>query len=255
MLIKDMIARLGLFAASETKRLHSKGLQLLAVRIVADPFDEVTKQIKDLIVASAPALVVGNITLALGVAKVRQNSLRGAMLSGMRHRPSVAEKCDTRATRVVAARLGYVWRKLKQVEGAACDRFLADMVTVLQKRNELAEIGPVLTKLAGRGDGVMMLRVQHFALQQQLASLTATVADHETAILKLERQVATLEPRVQSWETKSRELGVLLSDSLSVFEDRVKVMDEDLKDSLEAMGKKVEGQPVLCSRSTVASSR
>ena len=74
-----------------------------------------------------------------------------------------------------------------------CDRLLADMGTVLQYRDELAEIGPVLTKLAGRGDGVVMPSVQHFHLQQQAASLTATVADHETAILELERQVAVVE--------------------------------------------------------------
>ena len=49
------------------------------------------------------------------------------------------------------------------------------------------------------------------ALQQQLASLTATVADHETAILELQRQVASLAPDVQSLDTKVRELGVLLS--------------------------------------------
>ena len=62
------------------------------------------------------------------------------------------------------------------LERAACDRLLADMGTVLQYRDE-----------------VIMPSVQHFALQQQLASLTATVADHETAILELERQVASLE--------------------------------------------------------------
>ena len=74
-----------------------------------------------------------------------------------------------------------------------------------------------------------MPSVQHFALQQQLASLTATVADHETAILELERQVASLETGVQSLDTKAGELGELLSVSLPVVEDRVKVMDEDLK--------------------------
>ena len=213
--------------------LHSEGLQLLAIRIVSGPFDEVTKQIKDLILASALAPVVGNIAPAPGVAILRQNSLRGAMPSGMRNRPFVAEKCDTRAARFVAARLGYMWRKSKQVERAACDRLLADMGTVLQYRDELVEIGPVLTKLAGRGDGVIMPSVQHFALQQQLASLTATVADHETAILELERQVASLETGVQSLDTKAGELGELLSESLSVVEDRVKVMDEDLKELLE----------------------
>ena len=40
----------------------------------------------------------------------------GPCPSGMRHRPSVAGKCDTRAARAVAARLGYMWRKSKQVE-------------------------------------------------------------------------------------------------------------------------------------------
>ena len=122
---------------------------------------------------------------------------------GMRHRPSVAEKCDTRAARAVAARLGYMWRKSKQVERAACDRLLADMGTVPQNRDELADVGPLLSKLAGRGDGVVMPSVQHFALQQQLASLAATVADHETAILELERQVTVVEPldkRVQRGE-------------------------------------------------------
>ena len=92
-----------------------------------------------------------------------------------------------------------MWRKSKQVERAACDRLLADMGTVLQFWDELAEIGPVLTKLASREDGVVMPSVQHFALQQ-LASPTATVADHKTAILELERQVAvaeTLEKRVR----------------------------------------------------------
>ena len=160
------------------------------------------------------------------------------MPSGMRHRPSVAEKCDTRASRVVAARLGYMWRKSKQVERAACDRLLADMGTVLQYRGELSEIGPVLTRLVGRGDGVVMPSVQHFALQQQMASLTATVADHEDAILELERQVASLEPGVQSLDTKVRELGVLLSESMSVVEDRIKVMDEDRISELE---RKVSG--------------
>ena len=121
-------------------------------------------------VFAVPAPVVENIAFAPGVANLRQNPLRGAMPSGMRHRPSVAEKCDTRAARVVAARMGYMWRKSKQVERAACDRLLADMGTVLQYRDELVEIGPVLTKLAGRGDGVIMPSVQHFALQQQLAS-------------------------------------------------------------------------------------
>ena len=53
-----------------------------------------------------------------------------AIPSGMRHQPSVAEKCDTRAARAVAARLGYMWRKSKQVERAACDRLLADMGAV-----------------------------------------------------------------------------------------------------------------------------
>ena len=220
LLIKDMIARLNLFAESETKRLHSEGLQLLAVRIVSGPFDEVTKQIKDLIVASAPAPVVGNIAPAPGMAILR-------------HRPSVAEKCDTQTSRVVAARLGYMWRKSKQVERAACDRLLADMGTVLQYRDELSEIGPVLTRLAGRGDGVVMPSVQHFALQQQLASLTAMVADHEDAILELERRVASFESGVQSLDTKVRELGVPLSESLSMVEGRVNVMDEDLKELLE----------------------
>ena len=196
-LIKELIARLQGFSVSEAKRLHNEGLQLLAVRIVSDPFDEVTKQIKDLIDSSAPTPVVENIAPAPGVANLRQNPLRGAMPSGMRHRPSMAEKCDTRASRVVAA----MWRKSKQVERAACDRLLADMGTVLQYRDELSEIGPVLTRLAGRGDGVVMPSVQHFALQQQLASLTATVADHEDAILELERQVASLEPGVQRLDT------------------------------------------------------
>ena len=144
-------------------------------------------------VFAVPAPVVENIAFAPGVANLRQNPLRGAMPSGMRHRPSVAEKCDTRAARVVAARLEYMWRKSKQVERAACDRLLADLGPVLQYRDELSEIGPVLTRLAGRGDGVVMPSVQHFALQQQLASLTATMADHEDAILELERQVASLE--------------------------------------------------------------
>ena len=126
-----------------------------------------------------------------------------------------------------------MWRKSKQVERAACDRLLADMGAVLQYRDELSEIGPVLTRLAGRGDGVVMPSVQHFALQQQLASLTATMADHEDAILELERQVASLGPGVQSLDTKLRELDVLLSESMSVVEGRVNVMDEDLKEFLE----------------------
>ena len=45
--------------------------------------------------------------------------------------------------------------------------------------------------------------MQHFALQQ-LASPTATVADHKSAILELERQVAvaeTLEKRARDVET------------------------------------------------------
>ena len=71
---------------------------------------------------TAPAPVGENIAPQTGVANLRQNPLRGAMPSGMRHRPSVAEKCDTLASRVVAARLGYMWRKSKQVERAACDR-------------------------------------------------------------------------------------------------------------------------------------
>ena len=189
-------------------------------------------------VFAVPAPVVENIAPAPGVANLRQNPLRGAMPSGMRHRPSVAEKCDTRASRVVAARLGFLWRKSKQVERAACDRLLADLGTVLQYRDELSEIGPVLTRLVGRGDGVVMPSVQHFALQQQLASLTATMADHEDAILELERQVASLEPGVQSLDTKVRELGVLLSESMSVVEDRIKVMDEDRISELE---RKVSG--------------
>ena len=81
----------------------------------------------------------------------------------MRHRPSVAEKCDARAAGAVAARLGYMWRKSKQVERAACDRLNANNGTVLQYRKELSEIGPVLTKLAGRGDGVVMPSVQYSA--------------------------------------------------------------------------------------------
>ena len=80
---------------------------------------------------------------------------------------------------------------------------------------------------------MIMPSVQHFALQQQLASLTATMADHEDAILELERQVASLEPGVQSLDTKVRELGLLLSESMSVLEGRVNVMDEDLKEFLE----------------------
>ena len=126
-----------------------------------------------------------------------------------------------------------MWCKSKQVERAACDRLLADMGTVLQYGDELAEIGPVLTKLASQEDGVVMPSVQHFALQQQMASLTATVTDHETAILELERQVASLETGVQSLDTKAGEVGELLSESLSVVEDRFKVMDEDFKELLE----------------------
>ena len=138
-----------------------------------------------------------------------------------------------------------MWRKSKQVERTACDRLPADSGTVLQYRDELSEIGPVLTNLAGRGDGVVMPSVQHFALQQQLASLTATVGDHETAILELQRQVASLAPDVQSLDTKVRELGVLLSESLSVVEGFVAVMDEDLKNGLEAMEKKVMPQRMV----------
>ena len=52
---------------------------------------------------------------------------------------------ETRAI-AIAAKLGYMWLKSKQVERAACDRHLADMGTVLQYRDKLAEIGPVLTK-------------------------------------------------------------------------------------------------------------
>ena len=126
-----------------------------------------------------------------------------------------------------------MWRKSKQVERVACDRLLADMGTVLQYRDELSEIGPVLTRLAGWGYGVGMPSVQHFALQQQLASLTAMMADHEDAILELERQVASLEPGVQSLDSKVRELGMLLSESMSVVEGRVNVMDEDFKEFLE----------------------
>ena len=59
------------------------------------------------------------------------------------------------------------------------------------------------------------------------------MADHEDAILELERQVASLEPGVQSLDTKVRELGVLLSESMSVVEGRVNVMDEDFKEFLE----------------------
>ena len=129
---------------------------------MTDTFVEVTKQIKDLIDSSAPIPVGENIAPALGVANLRQNPLRVAMPSGMRHQPSMTEKCDTRAARVVAARLGFVWRKSKQVERGACDRLLADMGTVLQFRDELAEIGLVLTKLAGQVDGVIMPSVQHF---------------------------------------------------------------------------------------------
>ena len=117
-LIKDLIARLQGFSVSEAKRLHSEGLQLLAVRIVTDTFVEVTKQIKVLIDSSAPTPVVENIAPALGVANLRQNPLRGAMPSGMRHRPSMAEKCDTRASRVVASRLGFFVAQVKT--GGAC---------------------------------------------------------------------------------------------------------------------------------------
>ena len=59
------------------------------------------------------------------------------------------------------------------------------------------------------------------------------MADHETAILELERQVASLETGVQSLETKAGEVGQLLFESLSVVEDRFKVMDEDFKVLLE----------------------
>ena len=59
------------------------------------------------------------------------------------------------------------------------------------------------------------------------------MADHEDAILDLERQVASLEPGVQRLDTKVRELGELLSESLSVVEGRVNVMDEELKELLE----------------------
>ena len=44
-----------------------------------------------------------------------------------------------------------MWRMSKQVERTACDRLPADSGTVLQYRDELSEIGPVLTKLASRG--------------------------------------------------------------------------------------------------------
>ena len=116
----------------------------------------------------------------------------------------------------------------------ACDRLLADMGALCcSTGTSWSEIGPVLTKLVGRGDGVVMPSVQHFALQQQMASLTATVTDHETAILELERQVASLETGVQSLDTKAGEVGELLSESLSVVEDRFKVMDEDFKELLE----------------------
>ena len=126
-----------------------------------------------------------------------------------------------------------MWRRSKQVECAACNRLLVDMGTVLQYRDELSQIGPVLTSLAGRGDSVVMPNVQHFALQQLLASLTAKVANHEDATLELERQVATLETGFQSLNTKAKKLGKLLSESLSVVEDRVQVMHEDLKNKLE----------------------
>ena len=62
----------------------------------------------------------------------------------------------------------------------------------------------MLTKLAGGGDSVAMPSVQLVALRQQLAWLTATEADHETAILELWRQVAvaeTVERRVRDVET------------------------------------------------------
>ena len=62
--------------------------------------------------ASAPAPVGENVAPAPRVAKKnRQKQRRDSMPLGMGRRPSVAEKCDTRAARVVAARLGYVWRK------------------------------------------------------------------------------------------------------------------------------------------------
>ena len=117
-----------------------------------------------------------------------------------------------------------MWRKSNRVERAACDRLLADMGTVLQFWDELAEIGPVLTKLASREDGVVMPSVQHFALQQ-LASPTATVADHKTAILELERQVAvaeTLEKRARDVET-----FVAVVDKL---ETRVEEMEKRVRD-------------------------
>ena len=68
-----------------------------------------------------------------------------------------------RIRRLVVRQAGYMWHKSKQVERAACDRLRADMGTVLQYRDELSEIGPVLTRLAGRGDGLFMPSVQHFA--------------------------------------------------------------------------------------------
>ena len=97
-----------------------------------------------------------------------------------------------------------MWRKSKQVECAPLIGFLLTWVLCYRNRDELAEIGLVLTKLAGQGDGVVMPSVQRFAQQQQLAWLTATVTDNETAILELERQVAvaeTLEKRVRDVET------------------------------------------------------
>ena len=181
-----------------------------------------------------PALLLHNISVSLAsVFRCTHLDLQGhqesesatrAVSSGMRHRPSVAGKCDTRAARAVAARLGYMWRKSKQVERAACDRLLADMGTVLQYGDELAEIGPVLTKLASSGDGVVMPSVQHFALQQ-LASPAATVADHKTANLELERQVAvaeTLEKRARDVET-----FVAVVDKL---ETRVEEMERSVRD-------------------------
>ena len=69
--------------------------------------------------------------------------------------------------------------------------------------------------------------MQHFALQQQLASLTTTLADHETAILELERQVAVAE----TFEERGRDVETFVA-VVDKLETRVEEM-EQLKVQLE----------------------
>ena len=80
-----------------TSRLHlqcTPHLHLLLTLCQHQQFTPVLAPVVEYI-APAPAVPFMEYIAPAPAVPVRQNPLRGAMPSGMRHRPAVAEKCDT----------------------------------------------------------------------------------------------------------------------------------------------------------------